>query len=586
MRLARASRSTPGWRAGTLFAWAVSGPSGVRVPGSSELGIASPPTDARSGPTAPARPGVTLPAQPRATRRARWPSANSPSHFAVAACALVVATLLTRLPFMTQRLYAFDSANYALAVSTFYNVAFHQPHPPGYPLYVFFARAIDMLVHDANRALVLEGILWSTLATACTIGLGRALFGRAAGLLSGLLLVTTVGFWGYGEVAYPYVALAGETATLALLAHAVITGHGRLIVLLGLAWGISAGVRWDAAVFCLPLWLWALWCVGWRLRLASVGLAAAVVAGWAVPMIVLSGGWDVYRQALATYLQVWSPQSAYVVGDFASGGDTQANYNLSFLINYLRQMLGVGLVLVLYLVGRRFGPGRLAADYRSRFLGVWVVPPISVYIFAHLGEPGYVLSLAPAASILIALAIGDLREEMAQLTRLLRARGWRWLPPARLASLGTAGLLGAAIVGWNVQAFARGVGPGRLPDLRAHDATTGAQVEFVRQQPPETTVVLAHDIYRQLRFYAPAYRSELLFSEYVPDFQTARTRTELAAGTQQLVVLDSLLQVGPDDAGRVREVVLRDQPRVSVWVVDARGAAAVEHGYRYLRLVP
>src|SRR6266702_697608 len=120
--------------------------------------------------------------------------------YLAAAAALVLATVLTRLPFMTQTLYAFDSANYALAVSTFYNVAFHQPHPPGYPLYVFFARAIDLLVHDANRALVLEGILWSALATAGTIGLGRAMFGRAAGLLAGLLLVSTVGFWGYGEV--------------------------------------------------------------------------------------------------------------------------------------------------------------------------------------------------------------------------------------------------------------------------------------------------------------------------------------------------------------------------------------------------
>src|SRR5579859_1266786 len=184
-----------------------------------------------------------------------WRGVRTPTPFAIAAAALVAATVLTRLPFMTETLYAFDSANYALAVSTFYNVAFHQPHPPGYPLYVFFARAIDLLVHDANRSLVLEGILWSALATASTIGLGRALFGRATGLLAGALLVSTVGFWGYGEVAYPYVALAGETATLAWLAHSVMAARSRFILLLALVWGISAGVRWDAAVFCAPLGL-------------------------------------------------------------------------------------------------------------------------------------------------------------------------------------------------------------------------------------------------------------------------------------------------------------------------------------------
>src|SRR5207302_8174082 len=131
-----------------------------------------------------------------------------------------------------------------------------------------------------------------------------------------------------------------------------------------------AGVRWDAAVFCVPLGVWALSNAPWRLRLASMGVASVVIAAWAVTMLVLTGGWDVYRQALAEYLQVWSPQSAYVVGDFASGGDTQATYNLNFLINYLRQMLGIGLILVLYVIGKRFGPARVAADYRSRFLVV------------------------------------------------------------------------------------------------------------------------------------------------------------------------------------------------------------------------
>src|SRR5207248_10284734 len=127
---------------------------------------------------------------------------------------------------------------------------------------------------------------------------------------------------------------------------------------------------------------WAIWPVRWRLRIATVGLAAIIVAAFAIPMVALTGGWDIYRQAIADYLRVWSPQSAYVVGDFASGGDTQASYNLNFLVNYLRQMLGIGLILVLYVIGKRFGPARLAADYRSRFLLVLIAPPLVVYVFA------------------------------------------------------------------------------------------------------------------------------------------------------------------------------------------------------------
>jgi hypothetical protein len=121
--------------------------------------------------------------------------------------------------------------------------------------------------------------------------------------------------------------------------------------------------------------------------------------------------------------------------------------------------------------------------------------------------------------------------------------------------------------------------------LRAHDATTGAQIGFIRQQPVATTLVLAHDIFRQLRFYVPEYRADLLFSEYVPDFATVRARTDLPPGTEQVIVLDSPLQTTPEDAGRVREVVLQEQPRVSVWLVNSQGARAVEHGYHFVRLI-
>jgi hypothetical protein len=493
--------------------------------------------------------------------------------------------VLSRLPFMTRTLYAFDSANYALAIRDFYNVAFHQPHPPGYPLYVFFGKVIDLAVHDANRALILEGIVWSAAAVGCTMLLARHMFGRTVGLLSGLLLFATVGFWGYGEVAYPYVALAGETAALALLTYAVLAGHRRFVIGLGVMWAVSLGVRWDAAVFCAPLALWALCSVSWRLRFATVGVATAIAIAWAVPMITLSGGWDAYRQAIADYLRVWSPQSAYVVGDFASGGDTQATYNLNFLVNYLRQMLGVGLVLVLYVFGRRFAPGVLAADYRSRFMSVWALPPLLVYVFAHLGEPGYVLSLAPQAAVLIGVAVADLGDQMALTAEVLRARGWRWLPKPRPVGVATAAALMVAVVGWNVQAFARGVGPGRLPDLRAHDLTTQTQLDFLQQQDAQTTFVLAHDIFRQLHYYIPEYHTDLLFSEYVPDFQTALTRTELPPGTAQIVVLDTPLKVASEDAGSSQEVVLRDQPRVSVWLVNAEGSTAVEHGYQFVRLI-
>jgi hypothetical protein len=111
------------------------------------------------------------------------------------------------------------------------------------------------------------------------------------------------------------------------------------------------------------------------------------------------------------------------------------------------------------------------------------------------------------------------------------------------------------------------------------------QVDFIRAQQPSTTTVLAHDIIRQLQFYVPNYPTQLLFSEYVPDFMSARTTTALPTGSEQVIVLDSPLKVPAEDAARVREVVLRAQPRVAVWVVNVQGARAIEHGYQFLHVI-
>src|SRR5262249_56311660 len=100
---------------------------------------------------------------------------------------------------------------------------------------VVIGRAINFAIGDANRALILEGFGWSMLAVVSTGLLGRAMFGRGLGLLAASLLVTTVGFWGYGEVAYPYVALAGEAGILAWLARSGLEGTRPRVMLRGTA---------------------------------------------------------------------------------------------------------------------------------------------------------------------------------------------------------------------------------------------------------------------------------------------------------------------------------------------------------------
>ncbi len=509
----------------------------------------------------------------------RWTAA------ATWAALLGLLTLLSRLPFLTRTLYSFDSANYVFALRDYYNVGHHHPHPPGYPLYVAFAKLIDLALRDPNLSLVLLSAIASAAAVAATMLLGAALYGTRLGVVSGLLLACTVGFWGYSEVAYPYTSLAFWVVCGALVCHRVLQGHVKLIAPLGLLLGIAAGFRWDAAFFLGPLWLWALTRVGWRGWLASIGAFVLACVAWAVPMIWLSGGPTAYLEALRL-------QSEYIVGTYSllSGGRAILEFNLAYLVTFFRQMYGLSLILVLYSVGRILTPGRLATDFRTRFLLVWMAPALLVYFTVHIGEPGYLLSLAPTLALLGALALVELDAELRLAARVLAAR---W-PLVRRGNLGdrlarvAMPLALVLLLAYQTNAFVTSIGPARLPELRLIDLTQQAQLAYARQgSTSNATIVLAHDRFRQTEYELSGYRVVLLFDEYAQGWREGRTWTlDVPVGAERLIVFDELDPAQGGVEARGREIVLREEPRVTVWEFDLRGVRTVAHGYRRVELQP
>src|SRR4029077_17074451 len=86
---------------------------------------------------------------------------------------LAVVFLAFHLPYLPPSLEDLDSVNFALGVRH-YDVAQHQPHPPGYPLFILIAKAVRAAVPSEVTALALVSVVAGALGVLAM----AALFGR------------------------------------------------------------------------------------------------------------------------------------------------------------------------------------------------------------------------------------------------------------------------------------------------------------------------------------------------------------------------------------------------------------------------
>src|SRR5579864_2819016 len=130
--------------------------------------------------------------------------------------ALAAATLALRLPLLAPRLAHWDAVNYALGLHNF-DIAAHQPHPPGSPYFILLGRAVLALVGDDNMALSLVALGASVLAVVGEYAFIRMAFGRRAALLGACLFATQPIFWAYGTIANAWSLLAAVAIGIGIM---------------------------------------------------------------------------------------------------------------------------------------------------------------------------------------------------------------------------------------------------------------------------------------------------------------------------------------------------------------------------------
>jgi hypothetical protein len=319
---------------------------------------------------------------------------------------------ITRIPFISKYLYEWDSVNFALALEN-YNIAIHQPQPPGYILFVALGRVVNTAFHDANLSLIFLSILFSILTVILLYFLAKQIFSRKVGIISSILLIFSPIFWFYGEITTIYPSEAFLAILIAFTSYQVLKGNQKFFYVSALILGLAGGFRQDLILFMFPLWLFCLWYSdnNYKRILKAFTVLVASVLLWLIPTIMLANGIGPYLSA-----------SQHFSGSFQTSsvlfGAPLSNHLLldGMLFSWL--ILGLGFLGALFLIIFVFKKGNaiinreLLKNFNFIFLALWILPAFLFQVLIPLSKPGYILVYLAALILIVGYIIWTFSKEI------------------------------------------------------------------------------------------------------------------------------------------------------------------------------
>lgn len=318
---------------------------------------------------------------------------------------ILLTALILRLLFMSPYLEDWDSVQFALAIHHF-SILDQQPHPPGYPIYVFMAKVINFILNNDLASLNLLSALLGSLIGIPFYLLVQKMTKRSIAIISTVLLLITPVSWTLSEV--PLSNIPGM-AFLILSAYLLYRGKNSMnYFLIGCFFaGFILGVRFAEYSIVIPLIILLLIVRKGQGLLKSIILFLLGVFTWLIPMIWITG--------FDNFLKAYTSQVTYIAShDSLFSQNTSLRFRL-FRINqlfnwgYTQYFILLFIPLLLILIKKT----RSVISFEYVFATIWLFSYLIPLTFAYnLEVTRYTLPLLPPLILLFALSLNKIKNKL------------------------------------------------------------------------------------------------------------------------------------------------------------------------------
>ncbi|VAX22471.1 hypothetical protein MNBD_NITROSPINAE04-1132 [hydrothermal vent metagenome] len=204
--------------------------------------------------------------------------------------AFLIAAIVTASPWPEDQ----DSVNFILGVDL-YDPLFHQPHFPGYPVYIVAGKIASAFLGTPAHALIFVSALSGAFTILLFAVFTRRLYGESAAITCAALMAANPVFFEFSH------KIQTEAFGTLLLISAVVA-LGRLDRASGVRWFISGLIFGLLLGVRLSWWPYAFVYAMVSIRFGRVGgVFSGIIAGallWLIPQIIVIGPYELYEHSL------------------------------------------------------------------------------------------------------------------------------------------------------------------------------------------------------------------------------------------------------------------------------------------------
>lgn len=209
---------------------------------------------------------------------------------------IVVFSLILRLLHISPWLEDWDSVQFALALNN-YSIVLHQPHAPGYPLYILMVKFLNIFINNPTLSLTYLSTFLGSIIIIPIYLLSKKMFNSTIAFFASLFFMASPVSWTLSEVAL--TNMPGQFFLILIIYLLFIfSKNKKVIILLSGLFGLMLGIRFTEFPIIVSLLTFVIFFhKSPKLALHSFLSFIIGVSSWLIPLILVTG----FREFVDSY---------------------------------------------------------------------------------------------------------------------------------------------------------------------------------------------------------------------------------------------------------------------------------------------